>query len=119
MYVGLPKNRSDFVSGVRNHLLLAKTTPPTLPASQIPRKELQARLCSAATESVVLIQAPAGFGKTTLMLQVMQGLRAQGVTTTWLTVDAADNDAPRYASRKCLTKNCSSHVNLSTSKAIP
>jgi len=96
MYVGLPNNRSDFVSGVRNHLLLAKTTPPTLPASQIPRKELQARVCSAANQSVVLIQAPAGFGKTTLMLQVMEGLRAQGVTTTWLTVDAADNDVGRF-----------------------
>lgn len=98
MYVGLPKTRSDFISGVRNHLLLAKTTPPTLPASQITRKELQARVDRAGGETVVLFQAPAGFGKTTLMLQVMNGLRAQGVTTTWLTVDAADNDVGRFLS---------------------
>lgn len=98
MYVGLPKTRSDFVSGVRNHLLLAKTTPPTLPASQITRKELQARVDRAGGETVVLFQAPAGFGKTTLMLQVMNGLLARGVTTTWLTVDAADNDVGRFLS---------------------
>jgi LuxR family maltose regulon positive regulatory protein len=106
MYVGLPKNRSDIGSGVRNHLLLAKTTPPTLPGSQIPRNDLQERVCRAAgdkanekaREKVVLIQAPAGFGKTTLMLQVMAGLRAQGTTTSWLTVDAADNDVGRFLS---------------------
>jgi LuxR family transcriptional regulator, maltose regulon positive regulatory protein len=96
MYAGLPKTRSDIFSGVRNHLLLAKTTPPTLPASQIPRKELQERVCRADGEAVVLIQAPAGFGKTTLMLQVMTLLRAQGVATSWLTLDAADNDVGRF-----------------------
>jgi LuxR family transcriptional regulator, maltose regulon positive regulatory protein len=96
MYAGLPKTRSDIFSGVRNHLLLAKTTPPTLPASQISRKELHERVCRADGEAVVLIQAPAGFGKTTLMLQVMTLLRAQGVATSWLTLDVADNDVGRF-----------------------
>lgn len=96
MYVGLPKNRSDNVMGVRNHLLVAKTTPPTAPAWQIPRQQLQERACREAAEKVVLVQAPAGFGKTTLMLQIMEGARARGVATAWLTVDAADNDVGRF-----------------------
>ena len=96
MYVGLAKNRSDIGAGVRNHLVVAKTTPPAAPVSQVPRRQLQERVCRADAEKVVLIQAPAGFGKTTLMLQVMEGLRTSGIPTAWLTTDPADNDVGRF-----------------------
>jgi hypothetical protein len=33
-------------------------------------------------------------------------------------VDAPGSAAPRYASRKCFVKNCSSHVSFSTSNAM-
>ena len=39
------------------------------------RAELRERICAGAGEKLVLIHAPAGFGKTTLMLQVMTALQ--------------------------------------------
>ncbi|HMN82290.1 MAG TPA: LuxR C-terminal-related transcriptional regulator [Burkholderiaceae bacterium] len=45
---------------------------------------------------LVLVRAPAGFGKTTLMAQVRQRLMAAGIATAWLTLDSADNDPSRF-----------------------
>jgi LuxR family maltose regulon positive regulatory protein len=42
------------------------------------------------------LRAPAGFGKSTVMLQCMERLNAMSVATAWLTVDRADNDASRF-----------------------
>jgi len=98
MHVGLPKNRSDSGTSARNHLLVAKTTPPAALAWQVPRLQLQERVCREGAEKVVLVQAPAGFGKTTLMLQIMEDVRARNIPTAWLTVDAADNDVGRFLS---------------------
>ncbi|HEY6644404.1 LuxR C-terminal-related transcriptional regulator [Povalibacter sp.] len=81
----------------RNHLLRAKLTPPQSAPFQIARTQLCERICTGV-EKLVLVQAPAGFGKTTLMLQAMSALQQQGVRTSWLTVDAADNDVGRFLS---------------------
>src|SRR5690349_1221327 len=46
---------------------------------------------------LVLVSAPAGFGKTTVLCQYERALREGGVPTGWLTVDADDNDLARFA----------------------
>jgi len=80
----------------RNHLVQAKLTPPHAAPYQVTRAAVRERICNGASERVVLIQAPAGFGKSTVMLQVLSVLQDQGVATSWLTVDAADNDIARF-----------------------
>jgi LuxR family maltose regulon positive regulatory protein len=45
---------------------------------------------------LVLVRAPAGFGKTTLMAQARQKLEETGIATSWLTLDSADNDPSRF-----------------------
>lgn len=45
---------------------------------------------------LILISAPAGFGKTTLMAQLRSRLIMEGIEGPWLTLDAADNDASRF-----------------------
>jgi LuxR family maltose regulon positive regulatory protein len=45
---------------------------------------------------MVLVRAPAGFGKTTAMIQAHARLEEAGVDTAWLTLDRADNDASRF-----------------------
>ncbi len=45
---------------------------------------------------VVLFQAPAGHGKTTLLQQARSTSEAQGILTGWLTFDEADNDLRRF-----------------------
>src|SRR5512140_673827 len=47
---------------------------------------------------LVVIQASAGYGKTTLMLQWMADLQEQGKASAWLTLDEADNDIGRFLS---------------------
>ncbi|WP_042882992.1 LuxR C-terminal-related transcriptional regulator [Cupriavidus necator] len=48
-----------------------------------------------ARAAVTLVCAPAGFGKTTVMRQLLGAARQQGLPAAWLTVDAADNDLGR------------------------
>jgi len=76
------------------HIPAAKLMPPSLGAHTVPRTEPCARICRAAAALTVL-HAAAGFGKSTLMAQCRAALAAQGTLTLWLTLDRADNDAPR------------------------
>ena len=82
---------------IRN-LLTSKLNPPTVHASQIPRARLQACLRDEDAARVILVQAPAGFGKSTLMAQCQEQLEQEGTVTAWLTLDDADNDLQRFLS---------------------
>lgn len=64
----------------------------------VPRDALAERVLGAAGVKLVLVRAPAGFGKTTTLLQVRERLDAAGVATAWHTLDRADNDLPRLLS---------------------
>ncbi|WP_326543374.1 LuxR C-terminal-related transcriptional regulator [Pseudorhodoferax sp.] len=63
----------------------------------VPRPALLARtLEQAADARLVLVQAPAGFGKTTLLVQLAAALAAApGAEVVWVSLDAEDNDANR------------------------
>ncbi|WP_322045054.1 LuxR C-terminal-related transcriptional regulator [Paraburkholderia sp. J67] len=75
--------------------LKVKVMPPTAGAVQIPREALCERI-GASSAKVVLVRAPAGFGKTSLLTQCFRMLEAHGVTCAWLTLDRSDNDASRF-----------------------
>ncbi len=76
-------------------LLASKLSPPTLHATQIRREPLLQRITSDDAR-VVLCQAPAGFGKSTLLAQCQQHFQENGTATAWLTLDDADNDIQRF-----------------------
>jgi LuxR family maltose regulon positive regulatory protein len=71
-------------------------TPISYPGA-IQRDELLARLFRAPPYGVVVVQAPAGHGKSTLLQQAKHAGEAQGAITAWLTLDEADNDMRRFA----------------------
>jgi LuxR family maltose regulon positive regulatory protein len=56
-----------------------------------------ASVLARTSASVVLFNAPAGYGKSTAMGQWLRALRAQGLPVAWLTADANDNDPGRFA----------------------
>ncbi|MGE3419570.1 MAG: LuxR C-terminal-related transcriptional regulator [Bradyrhizobium sp.] len=60
------------------------------------RTEIAARLAHAGAVRLVLVRAPAGFGKTTAMVQLREALQQRGVATAWLTLDRSHNDVPRF-----------------------
>ena len=77
------------------HLLRSKLSPP-LAGSSIERVRLDEWVTRLLDSRLTVIQAPAGFGKTTVMLQLVARLEEREVRTSWLTLDEADNDAGRF-----------------------
>ena len=75
-----------------SRVIASKLSPP-LTHSLVPRPEIHERLFEAgASAKLVLLSAPPGFGKTSLMAQHHALLRAKGVRVSWLTLGQADND---------------------------
>lgn len=74
----------------------AKLYPPAAPPIEVVRTSLCANATGAGSVRLIVVRAPAGFGKTTAMLQVRRRFEAQGTETAWLTLDQADNDATRF-----------------------
>lgn len=75
----------------------SKFNAPAPVAVQVLRSNLCDTICRAAGQ-MVLVSAPAGFGKTTAMMQARSRLEDTGVPTAWLTLDRADNDVSRFMS---------------------
>jgi LuxR family transcriptional regulator, maltose regulon positive regulatory protein len=79
------------------HLRPSKFSPRPLGPNHIERHRLLSVLQQNSHAKLVLVHAPAGFGKTTLLAQWHQHLAAAGRGTGWVTVDDDDNDAGRFA----------------------
>ncbi|HET7329125.1 MAG TPA: LuxR C-terminal-related transcriptional regulator [Nocardioidaceae bacterium] len=64
----------------------------------VPRPRLTDQLTgsSGVSPRLVLVAAPAGFGKTTLLTQWLSGQRAVGCRVAWLSLDAEDSDPRRF-----------------------
>ncbi|MEQ1685978.1 MAG: LuxR C-terminal-related transcriptional regulator [Burkholderiaceae bacterium] len=72
----------------------AKIQPPRLRLSRVPRTQLDAAIAHAvATHRVVLLQAPAGFSKTTALAAQLTR-QGDGVASAWVSLDD-DDDAER------------------------
>lgn len=72
-------------------LLQSKLAPPGLAARSLRRTALLRRLESHDASAAVLLEAPAGYGKTTLLEQLFDDAREAGIGVGWLTLDAYDN----------------------------
>ncbi|MFM0245601.1 LuxR C-terminal-related transcriptional regulator [Paraburkholderia sediminicola] len=73
-----------------------KISPPAASTSQVIRQGVRQMLSAAASTRLVIVRAPAGFGKTTAMLQHRARLEDASVATAWFTLDSADNDPARF-----------------------
>ncbi|HZW13059.1 MAG TPA: LuxR C-terminal-related transcriptional regulator [Noviherbaspirillum sp.] len=72
-----------------------KFHPPQSSRSGVPRESLLNRLEQEANVHLVLLRAPAGYGKTTLMRQWMERIASRDGHAAWLTLDESDNDPAR------------------------
>lgn len=79
---------------VRFHPLSTKLVPGTLPAQHIPRTPHG--LDGKSQARVILVRAPAGFGKTTAMIECFLRMESEGSTVAWITLDTLDNDITRF-----------------------
>lgn len=72
----------------------AKTLPPQAPAALIAREKFNDLLHETDPVSLLLIQAPAGYGKTTTLAERLAALGAQAA---WYRLDDQDNNAAQFA----------------------
>ncbi len=75
---------------------LARTRPPLLSAGLVFRSALGEWVARVLTVPTTVIQAPAGYGKTTLLAQLQQALRASGRAAHWLSIVSADRDPESF-----------------------
>ncbi|HEY0622901.1 helix-turn-helix transcriptional regulator [Sphingomonas sp.] len=76
-------------------LIHTKLAPPMWMGNQIRRDLLLARLDAALERRLTLIQAPAGYGKTSLLSQWKDRLDLHAVRVAWLTLERDDSDLRR------------------------
>jgi hypothetical protein len=85
------KNGGYTIQG--NPLLETKLFIPGRRAKSVSRNRLISLLEHfSSTCKLSLISAPAGFGKTTLLAEWMQGKKTSGCKTAWISLDQNDND---------------------------
>ncbi len=74
-------------------LITTKLHAPMRRAASVHRARLTDRLSAAAR--LVLVAAPAGFGKTSLVTEWLS-TRGEGVRTAWVSLDERDNDSAQF-----------------------
>lgn len=84
------------VSVLKTDLLATKLHRPSLPANWVQRRYLCERLDEgvALNRPLTLVSAPAGFGKTTCIVEWLDGLDRWPVS--WLSLEPADDDPRRF-----------------------
>jgi LuxR family transcriptional regulator, maltose regulon positive regulatory protein len=80
-------------AAARDVLLATKLHVPTLRPGYLPRARLTERLAEGMAGELVLVCAPAGFGKTALLADWARRSQRQVV---WLSLDPGDNDPARF-----------------------
>lgn len=81
---------------IRLPLILTKLNAPTDSVHLVLRPRLMSKLIENINHRVMLIHGPAGFGKTSLAMQLREFLITQKHRVAWLSLDAQDNDPARY-----------------------
>ena len=97
--------------------LSSKLSPPLSQARQVLRQAVVRRIAEAGGVKLVLVRAPAGFGKTTAMVQAREQLDGAGVATAWLTLERTDNDVPRFLA--CLQMAVAQIVGQAGASTLP
>jgi LuxR family maltose regulon positive regulatory protein len=81
-------------------ILTTKLHVPSLRRDLVSRQRLLERLNQGLHRRLTLVSAPAGFGKTTLLAEWIQGLERGGdspVKVAWISLDHGDNDPARFS----------------------
>ncbi|NWF67530.1 MAG: hypothetical protein HXY40_00450 [Chloroflexi bacterium] len=78
-------------------LLATKLTVPPPRPFQVARKLLWEKQWMTAGLRLILVSAPAGFGKSTYIAQGCHALKAQQVGVAWYALDSSDNDPQHFA----------------------
>ena len=79
-----------------NPLIATKLHVPRLRADIVHRQRLLELLDQGAQARLTLVSAPAGFGKTTLLVDWLATRRTSGRSVAWVSLDQTDNEAAAF-----------------------
>ena len=77
-------------------LIETKLHRPRMRHGAVARPRLGKLLSRGASSRMTLVSAPAGFGKTTLLAEWLQGAVAEQRSVAWLSLDARDSQPPSF-----------------------
>src|SRR5919107_894268 len=77
-------------------LLMTKLAVPSTRVSHVPRPRLSERLEEGLGPQLILVSAPAGFGKSTLLGTWASELSGSGRPMAWYSLDSGDNDPAQF-----------------------
>ena len=77
-----------------NLLLSTKLHIPQPRTDRVPRPNLVKRLQQGLEQRLILISAPAGYGKTSLLCEWLADIKQP--ITAWVSLDNGDNDRPVF-----------------------
>ncbi|MDP9917407.1 LuxR family maltose regulon positive regulatory protein [Variovorax boronicumulans] len=92
-------SHSDFAAAPERRIepvASTKLLPPRPSRRLVPRDALQARLLEARRQRCVVIQGPAGSGKTSTLVAWRQALLALDFDVAWLSISAEDCEPTRF-----------------------
>lgn len=78
-------------------LVTSKLVPPRIGRKAMPHEPLLARLMAERRRRCVVLQSPAGYGKTAALVAWGQALTPLGYDVAWFTLDPDDNDPGTWA----------------------
>jgi LuxR family transcriptional regulator, maltose regulon positive regulatory protein len=81
-----------------SQLIQTKLCVPKLRSRSIGRNRLVERAMAEPGVVLTLVSAPAGYGKTTLMVELSHALGQSGTAITWYALDSSDNDPNLFIS---------------------
>jgi len=79
-------------------LVITKLQVPATRPRLVPRAHLIERLTPKANTGLILVCAPAGYGKTTLLAAWAQAFRQNGGAVAWYALDSSDDDPIPFGS---------------------
>lgn len=83
--------------GLRRPVLVnSKRSPPSNKRQLLRREQLYTRIEDGLNRRLLLVSAPAGYGKTSLLAQAFEILRQRGRDPAWLSLDREDNDLSHF-----------------------
>jgi len=82
--------------GLERGFLATKFLAPRMLEKAVERPGLLAQLETALERKLTLVQAPAGFGKTTFALSCRHMMEKNGISVAWLNIDRLDADPARF-----------------------
>ncbi|HLO31379.1 MAG TPA: LuxR C-terminal-related transcriptional regulator [Anaerolineales bacterium] len=84
---------SQSLTGQENFLVGTKLFIPPIRIHQVNRPHLMERVNLGLDKALILVSAPAGYGKTTL---ISSWLREIDLPSAWISLDESDNDLPHF-----------------------